>query len=402
MRWRGGGRGRSGRRTLRASFLVPLPPLSLLPLLPALVLAAGGCHHAPPPGFAPDPGLLTRIKGLLVTTSPERVCPGERIQATYEAVLDDGSTVLFERRYDSKHPPRLHVVFLRRTSPDATPLDDGDWTADRDPLLSAMSGYRLNVFLRDKPAVNKSVDVTPQYSCAPHVFTFTGPEGGLGQAGGDGPDVTVRLQVLRSPFVDRLLVASLEVGDAPPFFVLADADQIPSSDWLVIESRGGPGGRGAEGRPGREGTPGQDGCPGAAGGPGGPGGGGGPGGPGGRGGRIRVIGPEQEPFLVGMVDARSVGGPGGLGGPGGKGGVGGKGGAGVVPMGAPAGTRCDAGATGAAGVTGVAGQSGATGGPGFRPRTLTLPGQDVFAPLAPQRPELAALLEYAARHENEK
>jgi hypothetical protein len=364
-----------------------------------MVLAVVGCSHGPPPGFAPDPGLLARIKDLLLTVSPDRVCPGEPIHATYEAVLDDGSAVLFEHRYDKDHPPPLHVMFLRRTSPAATPLENGDWVADRDPLLSAMDGLRLNVFLRDKPSVNKSVVVPPEYSCAPHVFTFAGPAGGVGQAGGDGPDVTVRLGLLRSPYVDRLLVASLEVGGAEPFFVFADADRIAPSDWLVIESRGGPGGHGADGPPGRDGTAGRAGCPGAAGGPGGPGGSGGPGGPGGRGGRIRIIGPEREPFLVGLVDARSVGGMAGPGGRGGKGGSGGEGGAGEVPMGAAAGTRCNAGATGAAGANGVEGQAGAAGGPGIRPRVLTAPAQEVFARLAQVRPELAALIDYTRSHD---
>jgi hypothetical protein len=46
----------------------------------------------------------------------------------------------------------------------------------------------------------------------------------------------------------------------------------------------------------------------------------------------------------------------------------------------------------------VEGQGGATGAPGQRPRILTLPVQEVFARLAQQRPELAALLDYTNRH----
>src|SRR2546426_6119255 len=49
------------------------------------------------------------------TTLFRSVCPGGWIQASYEAVLADGSRVPFARSYDKKHPPRLHVVFLDRS-----------------------------------------------------------------------------------------------------------------------------------------------------------------------------------------------------------------------------------------------------------------------------------------------
>ena len=50
---------------------------------------------------------------------------------------------------------------------------------------------------------------------------------GSGQAGGNGPDVTVRLAILRSPFYDKLFVAGIQVGLAPPFYVLQDASAVP-------------------------------------------------------------------------------------------------------------------------------------------------------------------------------
>jgi hypothetical protein len=213
--------------------------------------------------------------------------------------------------------------------------------------------------------------------------------------GEDGPDITVRVGILRSPYVDRLLVASIEVGQAPPFVVLADADRVPPSDWLIVETGGGRGGRGTDGAAGQKGPSGQAGCPGTAGGAGGAGGSGGPGAPGGRGGRITVIGPQSEPFLVGLVEGRSVGGEGGPGGRGGKGGAGGPGGATQVPEGSPPDRRCMAASQGPNGSDGSAGTQGPAGIPGPRPQTLTVPTREVFAPIAPMVPELAALVDYA-------
>lgn len=254
-------------------------------LLSLLVLA--GCAKKPPADFAPDPLLLGRITDLRMRASAARVCPGERIQASYEAVLEDGSVVPFATKYDKKNPPPLHVVFLRFASGEAAPRESGHWDTYPDPLRSATNGFRLSAFLRDKPSVNTFEVVEPDYSCVPHVFAFEGKPGGAdGRAGGPGPDVVVRIDIVRSPFYDRLLVAEIAVDAAPPFYVLADADLIPPADWVVIESRGGAGGRGADGSNGQRGAPGDPGCPGGRGGAGGAGGNGGPGGPGGQGGGV--------------------------------------------------------------------------------------------------------------------
>src|SRR5436309_2700925 len=77
------------------------------------------CSHAPPPDFAPDPGLVSQIRDIRIVTGYTRACPGAVIPTSYEAVLADGARVPFARSYDKKHPPRLHVVFLDRESPDA-------------------------------------------------------------------------------------------------------------------------------------------------------------------------------------------------------------------------------------------------------------------------------------------
>jgi len=97
------------------------------------------CSHAPPADFAPDPGLVAQIRDIRIVTAQDRACPGGWIQASYEAVLADGSRVPFARSYDKKHPPRLHVVFLERSSPDAVSRDNGDWVTNANPLWTAAS-----------------------------------------------------------------------------------------------------------------------------------------------------------------------------------------------------------------------------------------------------------------------
>src|SRR5437762_989837 len=267
-----------------------------------LLLAA--CSHAPPEGFAPDPGLVAQIRDIRIVTTYTRACPGATVTANYEAVLADGARVPFSRSYDKKHPPRLHVVFLDRESPDAVSQEDGDWVTERDPLATVSTGFRLTATLRADSRITNTVVVPPDYGCVPHTFVFSGEPGGPGEAGEPGPDATVRLAVVRSPFYDKLLVAGIQVGLAQPFYVLQDATAVPPADWLVIESRGGRGGAGTAGAKGTDGSAGAAGCPAQPGAPGGNGGNGGPGGAGGRGGRISVIVPLDNPFLAGMVSAR--------------------------------------------------------------------------------------------------
>lgn len=341
-------------------------------------LALAACSHGPPADFAPDPGIVAQIREIRMATNTS-ACPGETFGATYTAVLSDGSLVPFETRYDRKHPPRLHVNFLERTSEQATPLEGGAWSAEPDALVSAMTGFKLTATLRAKPSATTSATLSPEYSCMPHAFGFRGA--GPGAA---GPQVTVRVGILRSPFFQRLLVAGVEVEDAPPFFVFADANTVPPSDWLVIEARGARGARGTDGDPGTRGAPGASGCPGGTGGPGGNGGNGGPGGYGGRGGQITIVVPTEEPFLAGIVDARTPGGEEGPGGAGGKGGAGGVGGESTNPSN----SACTKGAAGPAGRNGIRGADGREGQPGSRPQILTVSGRDVWGTRAP-----AALLD---------
>jgi hypothetical protein len=353
----------------------------------AATLALGACSHAPPADFAPDPGLVAQIRDIRIISGYSRACPGATIPASYEAVLADGSRVPFSRSYDKDHPPRLHVVFLDRTSPEAWTQEGGDWVTERDPLATVSTGFRLTATLRAKPTATNTVVIPPYYGCMPHVFNFSGEPGGTGQPGGTGPDVTVRLAVLHSPFYDKLVVAGLEVGVAPPYYVLGDAVTASQASWLSIESRGGRGGAGVPGTPGTDGGPGATGCPAQPGAPGGNGGNGGPGGTGGRGGRLSVIVPVDQPLLAAIVNARSLGGAGGTGGAGGNGGRGGKGGQGGME-----GTRrCPDAADGAPGRAGSAGVAGAEGAPGGQSLVVTAPTKDIFGVQVPAG--LGALLE---------
>jgi hypothetical protein len=354
--------------------------------LPLGVVVLGACSHKPPPDFAPDPGLVARIESLRIFV-PASACPGQTVRASYSAVLGDGTEIPFATRYDEDHPPDLHVIFLRRYSPNAMALENGNWDTFADPLLSAMEGFKLQVSLRVKPSVMTEEILIPDYTCSNHAYGFIGDRGRRGEAGAPGPDVTARIAVLSSPFYERLVVTAVEVEAAPPFYLLASADEVPPADWLILSSQGGRGGQGVNGRDGRDGTDGQAGCPGTAGGAGGAGGNGGPGGPGGRGGRITIVVPDTDPFLAGLVDAGSEDGRGGEGGEAGEGGRGGEGGAAQDDA-----RRCVAGRDGPAGPDGRAGPPGREGAPGARPQILTLPATDVFGNRVPR--ELAALINY--------
>ncbi len=355
------------------------------------VAVVSGCSHRPPADFHPDPGLLSHIRGLEIRTTQTQACPGGAIQASYEAVLDDGTHVPFVRSYDKKHPPRLHVDFLERTSPEASSNRGGDWVTYANPLPTVGTGFRLTAILREKPSVQRTVVIAPDYSCMAHAFTFSGDNGKESQAGGNGPDVTVRLGMARSPFYEKLLITSIQVGTAIPFYALYDARAIPPADWLAIESRGGRGGAGIPGAKGRDGVVGASGCPAQAGGPGGDGGDGAPGARGGRGGRITVIVPDDQPFLAGLVDARSIGGAGGPGGEGGKPGLGGKGGQGLGSES----RRCADGQDGLAGRKGRSGPDGSGGWRGQGREIVTVPARDVFGSELPS--DLAQLFEPPSR-----
>src|SRR6266513_948594 len=295
---------------------------------PFVVTVLVSCSHAPPEGFAPDPGLVAQLRDIRIVTGYARACPGGVIPASYEAVLASGERVSFSRSYDKKHPPRLHVVFLDRESPDAVSQEDGDWVTERDPLATVSTGFRLTATLRANSKVTSTVVVPPYYGCMPHTFTFSGGRGGAGIPGANGTD----------------------------------------------------------------GAAGAAGCPPQPGAPGGNGGTGGPGASGGRGGRISVVVPVDQPFLAGLVEARSPGGAGGAGGAGGTGGRAGKGGKGQTDQ---SNRRCPDAADGPQGRAGGTGPAGGEGAPGPRSIVVTAPTRDIFGVQVP--PGLGGLLERLQR-----
>ena len=261
----------------------------------------------PPPDFAPDPTLVQRISEIRMHTQVQVACPGRTVGARYDAVLNDGSIVPFSREYDEENPPALHVVFLRRTSPDAYPEQNGDWDTVDDPLATAMTGFRLRAELRADPTLDTEVTIVPEYTCFPNQRSYTGARGRRGEPGGPGPDIVVRIALLKSPFYQRLVVVTSEIGGAPPRFLLQDADIIPPADWLVLESFGGRGGKGVDGGDGAPGAAGQPGCPGGPGGAGGAGGPGGAGAAGGQGGPFTLLVTENDRYLAGLVATAASG-----------------------------------------------------------------------------------------------
>src|SRR5689334_24944674 len=94
---------------------MPKRPLPFLPLpgIALLVVAAAlaACSHGPPPDFAPDAGLVARIKKIQIR-APQYACPGQTFAGYYDAYLDAGTRVPFESRYDKYHAPSLPVPCL--------------------------------------------------------------------------------------------------------------------------------------------------------------------------------------------------------------------------------------------------------------------------------------------------
>lgn len=295
----------------------------------ALALAA--CASLP---RTVEPG---RIRALRIAPLEASVCPGQPIHAAYTAVLDDGSARPLEG---------AALGLLSRQGDAVQPLDRGMWVTDPDPLVSAMTGFHLTAWLTANPAVTAETTVVPAFTCAKRSFAF------YGASGVDGPDVTVRVAQMRTPFHDSVVVVVIEpVNRKPVHALLRAADLRPGA--LKVASIGSAGRAGAAGRStystpectnGEDGANGQDGYPGAD------------------GGQLTVISDGDRAWLQDLFELVSVGGAGGAGGAAGIGGP-----AGVVRQTAPGQPACPATRRGR---NGRAGTSGVPGGPGPKPKRL--------------------------------
>jgi len=279
-----------------------------------------------------------RVRAIRLNLSETRICPGQRIHASYAAVLDDGST----RALDGGA-----LAILTRQGDAVQPVDGGEWTSDPDPLASAVTGFRLSVWLTANPAVTAETTLVPVYSCSPRSFSFRG----TGQ-GANGPDVTVRIAQVRSPFHDSVVVVAVEPANASPvhaMFLPSDLRQ----RRIAVASLGSAGRPGAAGRYGGATSPcanGEDGGDGQG------------GQQGGDGGQLTLIADGDQAWLRGVVELLTGGGAGGAGGSAGQGGP-----AGLRRT--EPGTRVPCPAT-RRGRNGRAGTSGAAGGPGGAPKRL--------------------------------
>src|SRR3989442_15847400 len=109
----------------------------------ALIVAAGCGPKRPPPSFAPDPGLVEQIREIRMSTSTS-ACPGESFGAVYTAVLNDGSLVPFETRYDKVNSPRLPVPIVSPWCQEAPPIEVSDWCRTRGPPTPAVTASPLS------------------------------------------------------------------------------------------------------------------------------------------------------------------------------------------------------------------------------------------------------------------
>src|SRR5438445_415614 len=180
-------------------------PLCLTTFCATLLLAA--CSHAPPEGFAPDPGLVGQIRDIRIVTAYARACPGSTIPTTYEAVLADGSRVPF------------HVLL------DATAVPTADW------LVIESRGGRSGTGVTGSKGTDGSSGAAgcPAQPGAPG---GNGGSGGPGGSGGHGGRVTV-IVPLDNPFLAGIVAGRSPGGPG---------------------GTGGPGGAGGKGGKGGQGA----------------------------------------------------------------------------------------------------------------------------------------------------
>jgi hypothetical protein len=271
--------------------------VGLFGLVASLACASGG-------GGAPRPTAARgALRSLAIVPASPSACPGEPIATRYVATASDGTRAPLSSG---------DLALLDRYGAGVSARADGSWQADVNPLVSAATGFRLHAVLKSDSSVRADTVLTPTYGCDKRTVD-------LRWSGAADANAFLRLGVLRSPFHDSIVVASLEVGSAVrQLFVLAPRDI--RNGVIRLDASGRPGVAGKAGRAGTNGSacesgqPGENGDDGSAGGPGG---------------RIDLIVQADAPWLANLVAISNQGGPGGAGGRGGAGGSAGRAGSGT-------------------------------------------------------------------------
>jgi hypothetical protein len=299
-------------------------------------------------------------------------CPGDAFQVELVAKLKDGSScsnVDASRGCMGKKDTVIDAGLVHISGSSGSPSGAANqfvWRPDPDPLATADTGMTLKGWLEEATSGQpvKSMEgesqLKPVYDCTKErVFSYR-PTGQPGARGQKGPDLTISITTLSTPFYPDAALIRVD-WDAQRAYIIS-----PSADRPVrIISQGQPGMPGAPGADGANGADGKDaevacgqGGDGGDGQRGQPGGKGGDGGPGGV---IKVIVDEANADkLKGRLLLASLGGDGAPGGRGGFGGAGGMPGAGGELNNSP---DCKP-KMGAHGKNGQGGPEGATGKPG--------------------------------------
>ncbi|UQA61758.1 hypothetical protein [Polyangium aurulentum] len=320
-------------------------------------------------------------------------CPGDEFQVEVVAKLKDGTTcsnVDGNRGCLGKDDQVIAPELVRIGGSSGVPLRQPGaflWAPNPDPLATADSGMTLRGWLEGvvEGKTVKSMEgealLRPVYECQQQGIYTILISGRAGDDGRPGPEVTVAITTLSTPFYPNAALIRVEWQGTREYFISPSADKPVR---IISKGQDGlpgvPGQDGAKGRDGKnaeqECAKGEDGGNGAPGQPGGPGGDGGPGGP------IKVILDEANADkLRGRLLLASVGGDPGQGGLGGHGGFGGQGGFGG-PL--KAGTSLDSckpvsGEHGKKGADGLEGPRGNRGADGPAPTFEMQPRQTLFA-----------------------
>jgi hypothetical protein len=227
-----------------------------------LVELVAGCDVVP---RAPVDLRAAQVVSVQVAaeSAHQTVCPGEAVPLDVDmmAWLPGKSelTPVHVRREDLDDwvvDPRAFHMSSAQGKVDR----EGVFHADRDARTSAETGFLVDVRLPNGPLFG--VRFRPMYDCVHSIgvagaagreglpgdygLAGYGIDGGVGQAGGEGgpgatgPNETVYVTLVRTPFYPRLL-AALSEGEHEELVL------VPADRSLLVLARGGDGGPGGEG-----------------------------------------------------------------------------------------------------------------------------------------------------------